>query len=144
MFDRVVVAVLDMCDRAYVVLESVVPTLLGAVKLVELLRRLEFPDERQRVVVNRYAALQGSLKPAEVAERLDRRVDHVLPYDKRVIVSANTGEPYVLRSRRFSALSRGIRLLIDDIDALPGEATVAANGRAASGRNGAPFEEPMT
>ena len=34
MLDRAIVAVLDLSDRAYVVLENVVPTVLGAVKLV--------------------------------------------------------------------------------------------------------------
>ena len=40
MLDRAIVAVLDLSDRAYVVVENVVPTVLGAVKLVEVLRSL--------------------------------------------------------------------------------------------------------
>ena len=44
MLDRAIVAVLDLSDRAYVVLENVVPTLLGAVKLVEVLRGLGLPQ----------------------------------------------------------------------------------------------------
>ena len=40
MLDRAMVAVLDLSDRAYVVLENVVPTLLGGVKFVEVLQGL--------------------------------------------------------------------------------------------------------
>ena len=65
MLDRAMVAVLDLSDRAYVVLENVVPTLLGAVKMVEVLRGLGLSNERQRIVLNRYTTLPGSVKPAD-------------------------------------------------------------------------------
>ena len=55
------VAVLDLSDRVYVVLENVVPTLLGAVKLIEVLRGLGLSAERQRIVLNRYTRLPGSV-----------------------------------------------------------------------------------
>ena len=61
--DRAIVAVLDLSDRAYVVVENVVPTVLGAIKLMEVLRSLGLSNERQRVVLNRYTTLPGSVKP---------------------------------------------------------------------------------
>lgn len=118
MLDRAMVAVLDLSDRAYLVLENVVPTLLGAVKLVEVLRGLGLPKTRQRIVLNRYTTLPGSVKPADVASRLGHDVDHVIPFDKRVIVAANTGEPYVLRAGRFFGCGRHLRRLVEDIDAM--------------------------
>ncbi len=48
-------------------------------------------------MLNRYTTLPGSVKPAEVANRLGHGVDHVIPFDKGIVVAANTGEPYVLR-----------------------------------------------
>jgi pilus assembly protein CpaE len=118
MLDRAIVAVLDLSDRAYVVLENVVPTLLGAVKLVEVLRGLGLTKERQRIVLNRYTTLPGCVKPADVAGRLGHAVDHVIPFDKRLVIAANTGEPYVLRPSRFFGCGRQLRRLVDDIDAM--------------------------
>src|SRR5207244_3924871 len=82
MLDRVMMAVLDLSDRAYIILESVVPTLLGGAKLLKLLTSLGFPPDRQRVVLNRYMNFAGNLKPADVAHLLERQVDHVVPYQK--------------------------------------------------------------
>ena len=97
MLDRAIVAVLDLSDRAYVVLENVVPTVLGAVKFLEVLKGLGVSAQRQRIVLNRYTTLPGSVKPADVANRLGYAVDHVIPFDKGIVIAANTGEPYVLR-----------------------------------------------
>ena len=118
MLDRIFVAVLDLSDRAYVVLENVVPTLLGEVKLLEVLRGLGLSNERQRIVLNRYTTLPGSVKPADVAARLGHAVDHVVPFDRRIVIAANTGEPYVLRPSRFFGCGRQLRRLVDEIDAI--------------------------
>ncbi len=53
LFDRIVMAVLDLCDRCYIVLENTVPTVLSGVKYVELLDGLGVEPERQRVILNR-------------------------------------------------------------------------------------------
>lgn len=118
MFDRVLVAVLDLSDRVFLVLESVVPTLLGGVKLIELLDGLGYPTERTRVVLNRYQSVAGNLRPKEVAERLNRDVAHVLPYDKRVISCANTGDPFMLGSRKWFGYGAEMKRLVDEIDEL--------------------------
>jgi pilus assembly protein CpaE len=120
MLDRAMVAVLDLSDRAYVVLENVVPTLLGAVKLIEVLRGLGLTNERQRIVLNRYTTLPGSVKPVDVANRLGHDVDHVIPFDKRIVIAANTGEPYVLRPSRWFGCGRHLQRLVDDIDTMIG------------------------
>jgi len=133
MLDRVMVAVLDLSDRAYLVFENVVPTLLGAVKMLEVLGGLGFPPEQQRIIINRYTKLPGNLKPHEVAERLGRDLDYVLPYEKGVVVAANTGEPYVLKAGPFSAYGRQMRRLIDDIAAMKPGGSVSRNGRPSRG-----------
>ena len=102
MLDRINVAVLDLSDRAYLVFENVVPTLQGAVQLLRVLDNLGFPRERRRIVLNRTRRLPGSLRPADVVQRLGHNVDYVLPFDKKVIVAANMGDPFVLHAGRFS------------------------------------------
>ena len=118
MLDRAIVAVLDLSDRAYVVLENVVPTVLGGVKFMEVLQGLGISAERLRVVLNRYTTLPGSVNPADVANRLGHVVNHVIPFDKGIVIAANTGEPYILRPRRFFGCGRQLRGLVDDIDAM--------------------------
>jgi pilus assembly protein CpaE len=131
LLDRVVVAVLDLSERAYIVLEGVVPTLLGGAKLIELLDGLGFPVERQRLVLNRYASVAGGLKPLDVANRLARPVDFVLPYDKRIVVAANTGQPYGASPSRYFGFGPPLIALANDIEAIL-DRQPANNGHAAS------------
>jgi len=120
MFDRVVVATLDLSDRAYIVMENVVPTLLGAVKLLEVLERIGFPLERQKLVVNRLQRIAGSLALPDIAARMSRPIDHVFPFDKQVLVAANSGEPIGTRSIGFGfgGFLRPLRGLVDDVASL--------------------------
>jgi pilus assembly protein CpaE len=120
MFDRVIVATLDLSDRAYIVVENVVPTLLGAVKLLDVLERIGFPAERQGLIVNRQQRIAGNLPLEDIAARLQRPIDHVLPFDKRVIAAANSGEPLSGQALRFSQFTRGMDRLVADVEALAG------------------------
>lgn len=124
MLDRAVVSVLDLSDCAYVVMENVVPTLLGGVKYVEVLEGLGVAKERQRIVLNRYTRLPGSVQASDVANRLGRTVDYVIPFDNRVVVAANTGEPFVLRASRLFGRGRRLRHMVDDIEAMGNQRAV--------------------
>jgi pilus assembly protein CpaE len=133
MIDRVMMAVLDLSDQAYIVLESVVPTLLGGARLLKLLEDLGVAGERIRVVLNRYMNFAGNLKPRDVAQLLGRPVDHVVPYKKNVVVSANLGRPYILRAGRFFGFGRAITRIIDEVS---GPSPPSRNGQPADGSNG--------
>ena len=131
MFDSVVVATLDLSDRAYIVMENVVPTLLGAVTLLDVLDRIGFPAERQKLIVNRMQQVSGSLSLPDIAARMNRPIDHVLPYDKQVIAAANCGEPIGARSVGFGlgGFVRPLRAVVDEIDALHRPDQTLANTR---------------
>lgn len=147
LLDRTVMAVLDLCDRAYLVLENVVPTLLGGVKFVELLEGVGFDRARCRVILNRHTRIAGNPSPADVARRLGRAVDHVLPYHRQVVTAANTGEPYVLQASRWRAHGRAILRLIDEVEALAQGAATAPpgrNGASAGNPTEAPHDPPAT
>ena len=118
MLDRAIVAVLDLSDRAYVVLENVVPTLLGAVKLVEVLRGLGLSKERQRIVLNRYTTLPGSVKPVDVANRLGHDVDHVIPFDKGIVVPPTRANLTCCGQGGSLAVAASLRRPVDDIDGM--------------------------
>jgi pilus assembly protein CpaE len=119
--------VLDLSDRAYVVLENVVPTLQGGVKLMGLLESLGYATDKRRLVLNRCASIAGGVSPADVAIRLGQSVDHALPYDKRVLVAANTGRPVALTPAWLSRFDRELRRLTDDVESLLPPAQLAAH-----------------
>ena len=52
----------------------------------------------------------------DVARSLRMPVDHVVPYDRRAIVSANSGQPFALDFVRWSRLHRSMRDLVDSVD----------------------------
>lgn len=126
LFDRLVISILDLSDRAYVVLENVVPTILSAAKLLQLLSQMHYPSERIQIVVNRFATTSGNPSIAEIAEQLGRPVAHVLPLDRRVVTSANLGQPFALSPRWWSRLSRSHdRLVVEMMDSLRGSTSLA-------------------
>jgi pilus assembly protein CpaE len=145
LLDRVMMVVLDLSDRVYLVLESVVPTVLGIVNLLRLLDSLGIPTDRQRIVLNRYTGSTDNLKPADVALRLGRDVNFILPYQKKVTIAANIGQPYYLGANRLWGLGKVFSQLIDDVEAV----TRARDHRAERGtirriqssRNGTGDEE---
>lgn len=116
LFDRVVMSVLDLSDLVYIVLDNVVPTILSVAELIRLLNNLEYSPDNQRVILNRFSRLAGSPSQDDVAVQLGRPVAHVMPLDNRAITSANIGEPFALRPRRWSKLDRGLTGIVDEIE----------------------------
>ncbi len=115
MFDATVMAIVDSSDLAYIVLENTVPTLLGVTKLLRLLNSVGFPRDRQRIVVNRYASHSGCLRPSDVALRLDRDVDHVVPFSRSLIAAANLGRPVLARAWRFSRAAQSMNRIVEEV-----------------------------
>jgi pilus assembly protein CpaE len=143
LFDRIVMAVLDFADRAYVVLDNVVPTVISAQRLLELMDAIDYPVERRSVVVNRFSKASGNPSLADIERQLKHSVDFVLPFDKRAMTAANLGEPFAMSPRVWSKLERGLRELVNDLEqsvdqpSFRAEALVADSDRtAANGRGG--------
>mgnify|MGYP001800189671 FL=1 len=117
MLDAVMMAVLDLTDIAYLATEAVVPTLRGSAQLMGTLDQLGIPRERRRIVLNRYATFDGNQKPDEVAKRLGQPVDHILPYDRKLLIAANSGEPFVLKYPR-KPFTRAIGKIAAEVNAV--------------------------
>lgn len=66
-------AAFDAADRIVMVTEGSVPSLRGTQRVLRLFRRLNYPDEKMCVVVNRYDA-PGALPVADIATILKREV----------------------------------------------------------------------
>ncbi len=142
LFDRNVMAVLDQTDEAYVVLENVVPTLLGIEQFLKLLSSIGYPTEKQRIVLNRYSRRQGSLHPSDAAQRLDRAIDLVVPYDRGLIVAANLGQPFILGRHPFSTTARRFGELVRLVQSGHGNANGHLTNGAARLADAVAVEEP--
>ncbi len=66
-------AAFDAADRIVLVTEGSVPSLRGMQRVLRLCRRLNYPDEKMCVVVNRFDA-PGSLAVADISVALKREV----------------------------------------------------------------------
>ncbi|MFO0865649.1 MAG: AAA family ATPase [Gemmataceae bacterium] len=131
LIDRVMMAVLDLSDRVYLVMESTVPTILGGAKLCQLMDGLSVPRAKQRILLNRHVRDAGNLPPTDVAARLGRPVDVIVPYEKKLFLAANLGQPLILRTGRwFSRFGKVMHELTDELDAWIGKpASPSRNGK---------------
>ncbi len=118
LFDQIVMSVLDIATRSFLVLDNVVPTVLSGVHLLRLLDSLEYPQDRLRIVVNRYQQVPGNPMIDDIARSLRMPVEHILPYDKRAITAANIGKPFAMNFVRWSKLHRAMGELRDEVLAL--------------------------
>lgn len=134
LLDRVMMAVLDLSDLIFMVLESVVPTVLGAAKLLQLLDTLGIPHHKQRLILNRYSRFAGNLSPADVSAKLGRKIDYIIPYQKKLLIAGNIGQPYITQvGRFFNAWGRSMRGVIADLESFqPPRVSVEANGQSAA------------
>jgi pilus assembly protein CpaE len=124
MLDGMIMAILDLSDRAYVVVQNTVPNVIGAARLLPVIQHLGFPEERTRIVLNNnFEKAPGGLTLPDVEARLDAEVDFVIPYQKRLITALNTGRPYILHGTQLFGFGKTIKRLVDDLmTAAPDEA----------------------
>ena len=114
--DSMMISLLDVSDEVYVVMQGTVPNVVGAVKFLNVLDALGLPRERQRVVLNQnYPRFPGQLTPGDIQQRLARSLDFVFPYTKSILVSMNTGVPYIMKSFHFWGFGRELRTLVEEV-----------------------------
>lgn len=115
--DSILMTVLDLTDVAFVVVQGMAPAVAGIARLLPVLEGLGLPAARQRLVLNyNYKNFLGNLRPADIATRLQRTIDYVMPYERRILTSMNTGSPQILHATRWQRFGQTINQLIDDLD----------------------------
>jgi pilus assembly protein CpaE len=132
MIDNVVMTVLDLTDAAYIVMQGLAPSVAGVARLLPVLEGLGFSQARQRLVLNyNYQPFVGNLKPGDIADRLQRTVDYVVPYEKGVLTSMNTGSPHVLHGSWWQRFGKVMEQIVNDVDAVqPGASSGGADDGA--------------
>jgi len=130
LLDGLALSLLDVSDLIYVVMQGTVPSVVGMARFLSVLDALGLPRDRQRLILNQnYGKFAGCLTPADIQQRLARPIDFVFPYQKRVLVSMNTGQPYIMKSTRLFGFGREMSALVDEIDELGPRQPEAAQGR---------------
>jgi pilus assembly protein CpaE len=117
MLDSVLMTILDVADLEFIVVQGMAPAVAGIARFLPVLEGLGVPQSRQRLVLNyNYKPFLGNLQPVDIADRLQRTLDYVVPYDRRVLPSMNTGSPRILHSRRWERFGRSINAIVDALD----------------------------
>ena len=144
MLDSVLMTILDVTDVAFIVVQGLAPAVAGIARLLPVLEGLGLPASRQRLVLNyNYKPFLGNLQPSDIANRLERTVDYVVPYERGVLTSMNTGSPHILHTRRWERFGRAINRLVDDLDGWTVDtARDAAQPQASGERRLKPTEQP--
>jgi pilus assembly protein CpaE len=115
--DSVLMTILDATDIAYIVVQGMAPAVAGIARLLPVLEGLGLPPSRQRLVLNyNYKPFLGNLQPSDIANRLERTLEYVVPYDPRVLMSMNTGSPQILHAKRWQRFGRALNQLVEDLD----------------------------
>jgi len=115
--DSVLMTILDVADLDFIVVQGMAPAVAAIARFLPVLEGLGVPQSRQRLVLNyNYKPFLGNLQPIDIANRLQRTLDYVVPYDRRVLASMNTGSPHILHSRRWERFGRSINTIVDALD----------------------------
>ena len=117
LLDSVLITILDLVDVAFVVAQGTAPAVAGIARLLPILEGLGLPKSRQRLVLNyNYKPFLGNLRPNDIGDRLQRTLDYVVPYEKRVLISMNTGSPYILQATRWQRFGRTINRVVEHLE----------------------------
>lgn len=120
MMDSIGMAILDLTDTAFVMVQGTAPSVAGAARLLPILEGIGFAPFRQRLVLNyNYRDFLGNLTPGDIAERLGRPLDHIVRYEKRNLIALNTGSPYILDAGSWSRFRRSVEGMVEDLEAPP-------------------------
>src|SRR5258706_13723363 len=99
--DSVMMTILDATDIAFVVVGGTAPVVAGIARLLPVLDGLGLNATRQRLILNyNYKSFLGDLKPADIADRLNRTIDYVWPHEPKGLEAMTTASPHILNVRR--------------------------------------------
>ena len=117
MLDSTVLTVLDLSEMVYLVLQGTGPNVVGMANFFPVLENVGVQEDRIRLILNQnYRNFVGNLTPANIEGRLGRELDFVFPYQKKHLVSMNSGSPYILNGPRYFGFGRTLVDLVREIE----------------------------
>jgi pilus assembly protein CpaE len=110
--DAISLRALDQADTIYPVLQLALPDIRDGRRLLDIFRSLGYPNDRTRLIVNRYEK-GGKLRLMDLEQALGADVVHTVPNDYLSATdSVNQGIP-VLQLSRSSAVARSLAELVE-------------------------------
>ncbi len=110
--DAISLRALDQADTIYPVLQLALPDIRDGRRLLDIFRSLGYPNERIRLIVNRYEK-GGKLRLTDLEQALGADVLHTVPNDYLSATdSVNQGIP-VLQLSRSSNVARSLAELVE-------------------------------
>jgi pilus assembly protein CpaE len=110
--DAISLRALDQADTIYPVLQLALPDIRDGRRLLDIFRSLGYPNERIRLIVNRYEK-GGKLRLMDLEQALGADVVHTVPNDYLSATdSVNQGIP-VLQLSRSSNVARSLSELVE-------------------------------
>jgi pilus assembly protein CpaE len=107
--DGIAIAAFDRADAVWLVVAPTVPTVLGTERLLGLLEEVGVERQRQHLVLNGSVPPHvGRLTPRDVATRLGRMIEVVVPFSRAAVAACNTGQPVILTASRWHGFRRRI------------------------------------
>ncbi|MCL5677288.1 MAG: response regulator [Firmicutes bacterium] len=125
-----VLTALDRSDLVYVVTTPDIPTLHNTAKCLDiLLTRLEYPQTKVRLVLNRADGTMG-LSHDDITRGLDYGISYFVPSDGQTATwAANSGQPFVLRKAK-TPLADTVHQMARDLAEPPAAAAPSAAAAA--------------
>jgi pilus assembly protein CpaE len=127
---------LDQADSVLLISNPELPTLKDVRVGIETLKRLSFPTERLRVVLNR-ADARELVKTKDAEAALGVQIAYELPRAYEVSMAVNRGEPLVLMSEAHP-FSAAVRALGDSLAPLPAQSYPEATAKPSWAIRGLP------
>ena len=110
--DAISLRALDQADTIYPVLQLALPDIRDGRRLLDIFRSLGYPNQRTRLIVNRYEK-GGKLRLTDLEQALGADVVHTVPNDYLSATdSVNQGIP-VLQLSRSSNVARSLAELVE-------------------------------
>lgn len=105
--DATTIRALDKADKIYAVLQSTLPFIGGAKRMIEIFQKLEYPESKTELILNRYEA-NGDVDVKSVQNALGKPICRTLPnHYEAATASVNQGIP-VIRLSGKSPLSKAL------------------------------------
>jgi pilus assembly protein CpaE len=126
MLDSLIVTALDISDLVFVLMQGTVPNVVGASRFFPVLETLGVARDRQRIVLSRnHPSFSGELSVADIEGRIGRKIQYVVPYTKGILVSLNSGNPYMANGIRMFGFGNRLVKMADEAEAVRGNLGVA-------------------
>lgn len=132
--DPMALGVFDLAERIMLVVNPTLPSVKNTLALMNLLDRMEYPDNKTVLVVNRHTGdlerAKVNIAVASIEAKLKRTALGVIPMDERkVLYSVNRGISVVARDRNQSPAKELVALadaLYNNVKPMPDEIESAA------------------